>query len=98
VSTLQEELALLDGARDALRSKAAARALRRLDEYDQRFQHPALRPEAQALRIEAYAHAGERARARSLFASFVRDQPGHPLVPHLSQLMAAALPEEPTLP
>jgi hypothetical protein len=57
-SALADEIAALDGAREALASGDAPRALRALDAHDRAFPRGALSPEATVLRIEALARRG----------------------------------------
>jgi len=73
---LAAELALLDNARQALAAGSATRALRSLNDYDLRFEHPNLAPEALYLRLEALTlqgdKAGTEAVARRLLGSYPR--------------------------
>ena len=73
---LAAELALLDDARQALAASSATRALRSLNDYDLRFEHPNLAPEALYLRLEALTlqgdKAGTEAVARRLLGSYPR--------------------------
>jgi hypothetical protein len=60
---LNEELALLDKARFAVRSGHPSDALARLDEHSARFPKGSLALEAQVLRVQALAGAGRREEA-----------------------------------
>lgn len=79
---LAEEVAALDRAR-RLVANNPARALGLLDEYEPRFPHGNLAPEALVLRIEALVRAGDRARAETLASSFLA---GHPRSPHAKRI------------
>jgi hypothetical protein len=81
-SHLAEEVAALDRAR-RLVATDPERALRQLDEYEQRFPHGDLAPEALVLRIEALVRAGERARAEVLATSYLAS---HPKSPHAKRI------------
>ncbi|MEO6602800.1 MAG: hypothetical protein ABIQ16_23150 [Polyangiaceae bacterium] len=82
---LAAELALLDSARQALATGNAARALRSLNDYDVRFEHPNLAPEALYIRLEALTLQGDRpgteAVARRLLHSY-------PTGPHAARARA----------
>lgn len=54
-STLGDEIAVIDRARNAVYTSDKAGAIRALDEYDQRFPNGAMSPEAKALRVRANA-------------------------------------------
>jgi TolA-binding protein len=54
-STLSEEIAVIDRARNAVYSKNREAAIRALDEYDRRFPKGSLAPEASTLRARAEA-------------------------------------------
>lgn len=54
-STLSEEIAAIDRARDAVYAKNREAAIRALDEYDRRFPKGSLAPEAKTLRARAEA-------------------------------------------
>ena len=72
---LREELEALDHARSALLGQSPARALQLVDEYEQRFPKGRLRLEAEALRIDALARAGQHAQAQSRAKRFVERHP-----------------------
>jgi hypothetical protein len=96
-SALADEIAALDGAREALASGDAARALRALDARDRAFPRGALGPEAMVLRIEALALRGDRATATRLGEAFLAASPRSP---HASRIrtvlgLAAPAPEPP---
>ncbi len=73
--SLREQAEVLDGARERLALGEPNGALSRLDEYDRRFAGGPLHEEAQLLRIEAEALAGDRAAASSLAKRFLRTYP-----------------------
>jgi hypothetical protein len=88
-SALRAEVALLDGARDALRENDGARALRLLDQHRRRFARARLAPEAAALRIEALVQLGSYAQAETMSQRFLSAYPQHPLRAHVAELTAA---------
>jgi hypothetical protein len=88
VASLQEELALLERARHALRTGAQPEAQRLLALHAQLFTHAALEPEAEALRIELWAQRGERARAKRAAEHFLRRYADHPLAPRVTRIAA----------
>ena len=75
---LAAELALLDGARQALAAGNAARALRSLNDYDVRFEHPNLAPEALYLRLEALTLQGDKAGTEAVARRLLRSYPSGP--------------------
>jgi hypothetical protein len=81
--SLADEVAALDVAREALAAGDAGRALRALDQHDQRFAGGMLGPEATVLRIEALLLRGDRASATRLGEAFLA---AHPRSPHASRL------------
>jgi TolA-binding protein len=82
-TSLTDEVAALDGAREALGGGDPGRALRALDDHDRRFPRGALGPEATVLRVEALAQRGDRAAATRLGAAFLA---AHPRSPHAARL------------
>lgn len=82
-STLTEEIALLDRAREAIARGSASSALAALDEHDRSFPGAALGPEATVLRVEALSLRGDRAAAARLGRAFLA---AHPESPHASRL------------
>jgi hypothetical protein len=91
-TSLTEEVAALDGAREALASGDAARALRGLDEHDRRFPGGMLGPEATVLRIEALLLRGDRASAARLGGAFLDAHPRSPHASRLRSLLGLGLP------
>ncbi|HEY3666126.1 MAG TPA: hypothetical protein VGL19_09010 [Polyangiaceae bacterium] len=89
VSSLEGEVAALDGARAALGGGDPSRALGLLDQYQQAFPKGALRPEASYLRIQALSKSGQAGAARDLAARFLAS---HPKSPHAAQLQALLSP------
>ena len=92
-SALADEIAALDGAREALASGNAARALRALDARDRAFPRGALGPEAMVLRIEALALRGDRATATRLAEAFLAASPRSPHASRIRTLLGLAAPE-----
>jgi hypothetical protein len=91
-SALADEIAALDGAREALASGDAARALRALDARDRAFPRGALGPEAMVLRIEALALRGDRAAATRLGEAFLAASPRSPHASRIRTLLGLAAP------
>ena len=67
-TTLSQELAVLDRARQALGGRDATQALREIAEYERRFPSGALSREATLLAVEARLENGDLAGARSIAA------------------------------
>ncbi len=74
-TSLMEEVAALDAAREALAAGDAPRALRALDDHDRRFAGGALGPETTVLRIDALVLRGDRATAARLGEAFLAAHP-----------------------
>jgi TolA-binding protein len=89
VSSLEGEVAALDGARAVLAGGDPRRTLGLLDQYQQAFPKGALRPEATYLRIQALSKSGQGSAARDLAARFLAS---HPKSPHAAQLQALLSP------
>jgi hypothetical protein len=87
-SSLRDEIALLDRARDALQEKAANQALGLLAQYTRRFAHGSLVPEAAALHIDALAMQGDAARANEEARRFLHTYPQHPLSQRMERWIA----------
>jgi TolA-binding protein len=85
-STLDAEMALLDGARASLRAGRAGDALRTLDGYDTQFPSGLLVPEATVVRIEALVKSGDKAGALRLGERFLRTHPDSPLAARVRSL------------
>ncbi len=92
-SALADEIAALDGAREALASGDSSRALRALDARDRAFPRGALGPEATVLRIEALALRGDRAAATRLAEAFLAASPRSPHASAIRTLLGLAAPE-----
>jgi hypothetical protein len=81
---LAEEIALIDRARGFLGARDPSRALDLLDTYDR---HPGnLAHEATALRVEALAMRGDRARAAQVARVFLTEHPRSPLAARIRTL------------
>ena len=91
-SALADEIAALDGAREALASGDASRAIRALDARDRAFPRGALGPEAMVLRIEALALRGDRAAATRLAEAFLAASPRSPHANRIRTLVGLAVP------
>jgi hypothetical protein len=94
-TSLTQEVAALDGAREALAAGDASRTLRALDEHDRRFPGGMLGPEATVLRIEALALRGDRAAAVRLGNAFLEAHPQSPHAARLRTLLGIATPAAP---
>jgi hypothetical protein len=77
-TTLEEEIAMLDGARLELASDKPESALSLLDQYD-RVSGGHLTAEATLLRIQALSSSGRSSLASSLARRFIDSDPQHPL-------------------
>jgi hypothetical protein len=82
-STLADELATLDVAREAIAAGDASRAFQALDRHDRAFPRALLGPEATVLRVEAMVLRGDRTGAASLGTAFLA---AHPRSPHASRI------------
>jgi hypothetical protein len=80
---LAEEVAALGRAQQSLEAGEPREALRRVDAFFVDFPAPHLKPEAEALRIEALAASGDGAGARSFLSAFRSAHPDSPLIEHL---------------
>jgi len=79
-ASLQEELALLDAARQALLSGDTKAARARLAQYDKQATRRHLGAEATLLRVQILAADGRAAEASALASEFVAKYPNSPLV------------------
>ncbi len=86
-SQLADEVAALGRAQASLEAGRAAEALGLLDEYARGFKSPHLRPEADAMRIEAIVATGDTALARKTLERFRLEHPGSPLLRHLEAVV-----------
>jgi hypothetical protein len=87
---LNAELAAIEEARRALRTGDGDGALKKLDDYLVRFPRARLREEEESVRVDALAASGNRARARSVGAAFLRTWPASPYAPRVKRLMDAS--------
>jgi len=90
--SLSAELTLLDRARGALERDEPAAALAELDAY-QRAGGRRLLEEAELLRIEALARAGDDVEAGSRAREFLATHPGSPLVDRARSFLGASAPQ-----
>ncbi|MBN2195218.1 MAG: hypothetical protein JW751_20540 [Polyangiaceae bacterium] len=95
--SLSEELTALDRARGALERGQPTAALAELDAY-QRAGGRRLVEEAEVLRIEALARAGEDSAARALARRFLATHPGSPLVDRVRSFLGSGAPQPTTRP
>jgi TolA-binding protein len=82
---LDQEIALLDAARDAVAAHDPARALRLLDDHRQRFPDGQLTQEATYVRVKALLERGSRAEAERTARQFLE---AHPESPHAKRIRA----------
>jgi len=75
---LAAELSLLDRARQALAAGNASSAVRSLNDFDSRFAHPNLLPEALYLRLEALTQQGDRPGTEAVARRLLRASPEGP--------------------
>ncbi len=75
---LAAELGVLDSARQAVSAGNAPRALNALNDYDARFSHPNLLPEALYLRLEALTLQGDAAGTQAVARRILRSYPSGP--------------------
>ena len=86
--SLADEVASLRAAKLALESGRTRDGLRLIDAFFVDFPHAHLRPEAEALRIEALAAGGDREGARSFLRAFRAAHPDSQLLPRLEKTTA----------
>jgi hypothetical protein len=86
--TLGDEVAALDGARQALAAGNATGALSALDAYQRAARAPRLASEATLLRIEALLRAGRRAEATAVAQTFADKNPDSPFADRARALTA----------
>ncbi len=84
------EVASLDLARGALEASAFDTAIETLNRHDLDFPHGRLRPEALAIRIQAYAAKRDAIRVRELATKFRAEYPEHPFAAHIQAMIDAA--------
>ncbi|HEU5077322.1 MAG TPA: hypothetical protein VFU02_24190 [Polyangiaceae bacterium] len=79
-ASLEEELQMLDGARQALLGGDAGAALARLSQYERTATRRHLGAEATVLRVQILAASGRGSEASELASQFVATHPNSPLV------------------
>jgi len=87
-SQLRDESLAVMAARQALRSNDAGKALRLLEQAQQRFKKGALTEEREALTIEALAKSGQSARASVLAKAFLAHYPRSPHAADVQRFVA----------
>jgi hypothetical protein len=85
---LQEEARLLADVQSALGAGQGAKALDKLNEYDQRFSGGVLRAEADAARVFALCQSGRRADAQAAARRFLKRYPSSPSASRVQQACA----------
>jgi hypothetical protein len=85
-TSLEAELAQLRGARDAIRRGVPQDALHQLAAYALQFPNGLLKPEAEALTIEAEVAAGRTAQARAHADAFLAAHPDTPQAPRIRRI------------
>jgi hypothetical protein len=91
-SSLGKETMLLDRAREGLDAHRGGQVLRLLDQYERRFPHGHLRPEAMVLRLAALLQSGRTATADSLATRLLADETYKPYAPRIQSLLREAKP------
>lgn len=84
---LSQELVLIEGARNALRTGNPRLALRRLNDYRSQFGKGRLRAEETMLRIEALSASGDRAGATKLGKAVLARSPNGPYSRRIRSLL-----------
>jgi outer membrane protein assembly factor BamD (BamD/ComL family) len=83
ISQLEDESALLQDARDALRGGDFAKALATTERARKRFPHGALGQEREVIAIDALSGSGRREEAAKRARSFLQTYPRSPLAPRV---------------
>jgi len=89
---LAAQIALVDAARAALASGAAAGALSSVRDYQADYPNGAFRPEVAAIKIEALMKLGRNSEARALAERFASSYGRGPLADRVTGLVGAAQP------
>jgi hypothetical protein len=87
---LADQIAFIDGARQALADGAHRPALDLLRRYQERYPAGSFRPEATALKVEALVKLGRQAEARALAERFVAEHRGSLLAARVAELSGVA--------
>jgi hypothetical protein len=82
-TTLAQEVASLDSAREALSTGDSGKAIEALDRHEKQFKSGALSPEVEVLRMEALLQRGDRAGAAGAANAFLA---AHPTSPHANRV------------
>ena len=88
---LQDQVALIDAARESTAAGAGQRALEILRRYQDKYPTGSFRPEATAIKIEALMKLGRSAEARALAERFVAEHRGSLLARRVADV--AGLPQ-----
>jgi len=91
-TSLVQEIALLDRARESLLAGDPRRTIALLDAYERARVGTSLAAEATLLRIEALLGSGEQARAASLASEFLRSHPESPVADRMRAIIHDASP------
>jgi hypothetical protein len=83
---LADQIAFIDGARQALGTGGYRQALELLRRYQDRYPVGSFRPEATALKVEALVKLGRQAEARALAERFVAEHRGSLLAARVAEL------------
>jgi hypothetical protein len=84
------EIALLDQVRAAIGAGRPHDALALLEQYDSRFEHGVLGPEARYMRVEALVQLGDRAAARGAAKTLLERDPASPHAMRVRELFSDA--------
>lgn len=90
--SLAQEVATLDGARQALAGGNASGALAALNGYERRFPAASMLPEALYLRLQAFTLKGDRTSAESVARQILQRYPASPHAAHARAVLGSAAP------
>jgi hypothetical protein len=92
ISTLRDEIALIDGARAAVSTHADRRALALVRQYEDNYPRGTFRPEATTLKVEVLVRLGRIAEAREIAKRFLAANGSTMLGDRVTQAIASAPP------
>jgi outer membrane protein assembly factor BamD (BamD/ComL family) len=93
-----DEVRYLDTARAELGRGRPAQAIAALDLYEQQFGAGVLRPEADLVRLQAYARLGDKSTVSARARAFLAKYPSSPHAPQVRALLGQAEPPRPAPP
>jgi hypothetical protein len=92
ISTLRDEIALIDDARAAVSAHADRRALAFVRQYEDKYPRGAFLPEATVLKVEVLVRLGRIAEAREIAKRFLAENGGTMLADRVTQAIASTPP------